>query len=129
MERHDPDPANAYGALIYREDLNTSPLDNRLASSQAQELLTTAGAVKSLATDSGYEDDNIDNHSVHSELLERRTSTISRDGDREPVMHRSFSPLAGLALGFRYISLVAEEETLLMTQPPWTASQIHGLDI
>lgn len=98
MELHDPDTAIAYEALIFREGLTT------------RESLATAGATESLATDEGYEDDNLDHHSAHSELLERRASAVLREGDREPVMHRSFSPLAGLALGFRSVSLNAERE-------------------
>lgn len=101
MELHDPDTVNVYEALIYREDLNASAPDSRFSSSQAQKLLTTARATDSPATVSGYEADHLDNHSAHSELLERRGSADSREGEREPAMHKAFSPLAGLALGFR----------------------------
>lgn len=107
MELHDPDIAKAYETLIYREELNPSPLNNHLSSSRTQEFIETAQAAEAPAIDLAYEDDAVDNHSAHSQLLERRGSGVSRKEDHEPAMHRSFSPLAGLALGFRYMSLVA----------------------
>lgn len=125
MELHGADTANAHEARSNREELNISPLGNHLSPSRTQELLATAGSAQSLATDSGYQDDNTDNHSVHSELLER-SSAVSREGDSEPAMHRSFSPLAGLALGFRYISVVAGEESLLLMRPHRQHHQFLG---
>ena len=110
MELHDPDIAKAYETLIYREELNPFPLDNHLSSTQTQEIFETAQAAEAPATDSGNEYEAVDNHSAHSQLLERRGSGVSRKEDHEPAMHRSFSPLAGLALGFRYTSLVAGEK-------------------
>lgn len=105
MELHDPDTAKAYEALIYREEVNQSLLDSHHSSSQTQESLFNARTGKAPITTPGYEDDNLDNHSAHSELLERRGSGVSHKEDHESAMHRSFSPLAGLALGFRYVTL------------------------
>ena len=104
MELHDPDTAKAYEPLIYRKEVNPSLLDDRPSSSHIQESLANARAAKASITNSRCEDDNFDNHSAHSELLERRGSGVSYKEDRESAVQRSFSPLAGLALGFRYVS-------------------------
>lgn len=129
MELHDPDIAKAYEALIYREDLNPSLLDSHPSSSQTQESFANVRAAEAPLTDSGYLDDHLDDHSAHSELLERRGSGHSRKEDHESVMHRSFSPLAGLALGFRYGSLIAGKTELVADRNLLVASPIHGLDI
>lgn len=121
MELHDPDTAKAYEALIYREEVNPSLLDNHSSSSQTQEFVAKIGVAKAPTTDSGYEDDNFDDHSARSELLERRGSGVSHKGDHESAMHRSFSPLAGLALGFRYVYELSRysKNSLLLIATYW----------
>lgn len=64
--------------------------------------------------DLGYENDNYENRFARSEFLKRRDSSTSRKEDHEPVMHRSFSSLAGLAFRFRYVDLIFGEENLLL---------------
>lgn len=127
MELHDVDAADAYDALLNRDGLGPSTPSQLLFSSQAQEWPSIRGPAWSLMADLGDQDDNLDDRSIRSELLDS-SSTVSRGSDHEASMQKSFSPLAGLALGFRYISSVAGEEHSADATAP-AALPIHGLDI
>ena len=127
MELHDVDAADAYDALLNRDGLGPSTPSKLLFSSQAQELPSITGRAWSLMTDSGDQDDNFDDLSIRSELSDS-SSPVSRGSDHEASMQRSFSPLAGLALGFRYRSSIAGEEPSANATAP-AVLPIHGLDI
>lgn len=99
--------ADAHEPLLNPDDLDSSTLGNRLFLIQSQELRSTAGPLQASVAALEDEDVKSDDHSIHTEDSYRESTVIARGIANEHVMKRSFSPLAALALGFRYEILVA----------------------
>jgi hypothetical protein len=97
--------ADAHEPLLNPDGLSSTTLGSRLFSVQGQGLCSMAG--RSQAYVAVLEDEEVrsDDDSIHIEDSSRASTIVARGLANETPMKRSFSPLAALALGFRYESL------------------------